>query len=99
MKKILIFSCLFIGCSSKIDTIVVDNSQQETISQYDYDYYSGYNAALSQFDSGSIESVDLSNKKVIAYTNDSDSNGYADGYHKALDIISFKNNPQCPDIH
>lgn len=88
------------GCSHKEKEVVVENTLED-ISSYEYDYYSGQNAAVSQFgkDSDSDLIVDLSNKRVVSYTSDENHQGYADGYHKALDILDRKNDPKCPDLH
>lgn len=90
----------FCGCNTESSTNsnpVVENV--ETISEYDYEYYTGYNAALRQFGGDSAKFVDLSNKQVVKYTSDNDSQGYADGYHKALDILDTEYNPKCPHVH
>jgi hypothetical protein len=100
-KKYLIICLLFVGCSP-VNTVIenVNNdSNMEIISKYDYDYYTGYNAALAQFGSGNLQAFDLSNKKIASYVSDKSDQGYADGYHKALDIINLKDNPQCPHVH
>lgn len=103
MRKLWKFSPLILalGCSSSDIQDAPDPPKVvEEISEYDYDYYSGYNAAVSQFGSQYPEMlVDLRYKVIVQYASDSDSKGYADGYHKALDIISNRNNPSCPDLH
>lgn len=98
--SLLLFVAL--GCSYQPDaeiTVVVPDSI-ETISSYDYEYYSGFNAAVSQFGKGNDDLfVDISNKRVLEYTSETDRQGYADGYHKALDILDSRINPKCPDLH
>lgn len=88
------------GCSENQSEPIVTNNL-ENISSYEYDYYSGQNAAVSQFgkDSDLDLIVDLSNKRVVAYASETDRQGYADGYHKALDVIFARNNSNCPDLH
>ena len=72
----------------------------ETISSYDYEYFCGNNAAVNQFGTNHSDLiVDLSNKQVKTYVADNYNNAYADGYHKALDIIVSRDNKQCPDFH
>lgn len=97
---VFVLSIMVGGCSHKEPEVVVQNTLED-ISSYEYDYYSGQNAAVSQFgkDSDSDLIVDLSNKRVISYTSDNNRQGYADGYHKALDILDRKNDPKCPDLH
>lgn len=94
---------LAIGCSysqPQIEVVEVTNVVEANMSAYDYEYYSGHNAAVAQFGSQYPDLiVDLSDKKIVSYVSDSDRQGYADGYHKALDIISSRTNPQCPDLH
>lgn len=103
MRKLWRFSPLILalGCSSSDIQDAPDPPKVvEEISEYDYDYYSGHNAAVFQFGSQYSDLVvDLSNKEVTIYTNNNDHTGYADGYHRALDIIYSRDNPQCPDIH
>lgn len=104
MSKLWKFSPLILalGCSYN-DTPIANNSSRivEEISEYDYDYYSGYNAAVSQFGSQYPEMfVDLSNKIIVGYAVTTSDGGYANGYHKALDIIINRDNPpKCTDIH
>lgn len=103
MSKLWKFSPLILalGCSGNNIPDVPDPPKiVEEISEYDYDYYSGYNAAVSQFGSEYPEMiVDLSNTIIVQYANDINTQGYADGYHKALDVIGNRKNPQCPDVH
>lgn len=103
MRKLWKFSPLILalGCSYNNVPKVSDPPKiVEEISEYDYDYYSGYNAAVSQFGSQYPEMlVDLSGKVIVQYAVDHADGGYADGYHKALDIITNKNNKDCPDLH
>lgn len=103
MRKLWRFSplILVLGCFYNNVPKVSDPPKiVEEISEYDYDYYSGYNAAVSQFGSQYPEMfVDLSDKVIVQYASNNNDKGYADGYHKALDIISNRNNPSCPDLH
>lgn len=101
-KYVLPACLIFCGCNSQQVQEVprVEEEVVETISVYEYDYYSGYNAAISQFGGDSDKFVDLSNKRVVSYVSDHEQNdnGYADGYHRALDNLSDKNN-SCPHVH
>lgn len=99
LHSLVIFGALC-GCSKNQPEPIVTDSL-ENISSYEYDYYSGQNAAVAQFgkDSDLDLIVDLSNKRVVAYASDNDNHGYADGYHKALDVIYARNNSNCPDLH
>lgn len=103
MKIVLKHSLLLLavsGCSYSEKPLSSTIAQSESISGYDYEYYCGNNAAVSQFGSNHPDLiVDLSNKIVVTYVSDSDKSGYADGYHKALDIIVARDNKQCPDLH
>lgn len=103
MKKLLKHSLLLLivsGCSYSQQPLSSPVVQSESISGYDYEYYCGHNAAVSQFGSNHPDLiVDLSNKRVVSYVSDSDKSGYVDGYHKALDIIVSRDNKQCPDLH
>lgn len=105
MRKLWKFSPLIlaIGCSysePQIEVVEVTKIIEVDMTSYEYEYYSGHNAAVAQFGSQYPDLlVDLTNKKIASYVSDSDRQGYADGYHKALDIISNRQNPQCPDLH
>lgn len=108
MKVLLRFSPLLFcfGCDYSepyVATNTIVSNGLEEMSAYDYNYYIGHNAAVSQFGSDHNDLfVNLENKRVIRYASDNEeiiSRGYVDGYHKALDIISNRNNPQCPDLH
>ena len=92
MKKIIVFCLLFSGCSYSVE-------KYEEISLYDYEYYTGYNAAINQFGENNFPIVDLNHKKITAYTKQDDNNGYADGYHKAVDMIYNSNDKNCPFVH
>lgn len=88
------------GCKNNRE-ISITLPEVEDISSYEYDYYSGQNAAVSQFggDNDNDLIVNLQNKRVISYASDNNHQGYADGYHKTLDILDARNNPKCPDLH
>lgn len=94
IKYTIVYVVILCGCYKAPDI-------KESISSYDYEYLKGYNAAVAQFGINNEDMyVDLSNKKVISYTSsENDVKGYVDGYHRALDIISNRNNPSCPHIH
>lgn len=100
-KYSLVLLVAMCGCGDNPSVSIVSNTILEDISSYEYDYYSGQNAAVAQFgnDNDLDLIVDLSNKRVVSYVSDNDHSGYADGYHKALDIIDSRNNPKCPDLH
>lgn len=81
------------GCSFEKTKNII-----EIINEHEYEYYCGYNAAVLQFENEHSDLiVDLSNKKVLTYTASKDNNSYADGYHKALNIIVSRDNKHCPD--
>lgn len=88
------------NCYECIHPKLMEDNSLENMSGYDYEYQSGVNAAIAQFgsDKDSDLFVDLSNKRVISYVSDDDRQGYADGYHRALDILDSRN-PKCPDFH
>lgn len=99
MKK-LIFSLLLCGCVAgsifwwRVDSQSISEAPKiESISEYDYNKALGHNAAIKQFYPEKENMlVDLSNKKVVIYTNkdkDGERNGYgyAEGYHRALEYI------------
>lgn len=94
MKHYILFACLVLsGCSA--GKII------ENISEYDYKYSLGYNAAINQFGDNSMLFINLENKRVIKYTGDEPNTGYADGYHEALRIMKQKtmeSNMSCPYI-
>lgn len=56
MKKFILCFLLFSGCSSSL-------VKYEEISSYDYEYYTGYNAAINQFGENNFPLVNLDNKK------------------------------------
>ena len=105
MSKLWKFSPLILalGCSysePQINIVERDKVVEVNMSSYEYEYYSGHNAAVAQFGSQYPDLiVDLSNKKIASYVSDTDRQGYADGYHKALDIINSRMDPKCPDLH
>lgn len=102
MKK-LIFSLLLCGCVAgsifwwRVDSQSISEAPKiESISEYDYNKALGHNAAIKQFCPEKENMlVDLSNKKVVIYTNKDkdgerngyDGYGYAEGYHRALEYI------------
>jgi len=100
MKK-LIFSLLLCGCVAgsifwwRVDNQSISEAPKiESISEYDYNKALGHNAAIKQFCPEKENMlVDLSNKKVVIYTNNKDKEderngyGYAEGYHRALEYI------------
>lgn len=102
MKKMLLYSpFIFFGCSYN-EPYIPENRPVivEDISGYDYNYYSGHNAAVSQFGQQYPDLfVNLDNKRVINYVSESSDTGYTDGYHKAIEIIDSRNNNQCPHFH
>lgn len=89
MKK-LIFSLLLCGCADNHHGIS-EATKIENISEYEYDRIQGHNAAVEQFcPENKSMLVDLSSKKVVTYVNKNENvetNGYADGYHNALELI------------
>ena len=91
MRVIILCLCCIIGCTS---------SSPSYISEYDYKYGNGYNAALSQFGDGSIEFINNDNQTVIKYSDAKSDTAYADGYHEALSIMRQKmidsRNLSCP---
>lgn len=102
MKMSFKYSLLFLalsGCSYS-NNRPPNNALVEIISSSDYEFFCGNNAAVNQFGTNHSDLiVDISNKKVLAYVSDSYNNAYADGYHKALDIIVSRDNKQCPNMH
>jgi CDGSH-type Zn-finger protein len=103
MKMSFKYSLYFLalsGCSYSENKPPNNALVIETISSYDYEYFCGINAAVNQFGSKHSDLViDLSTKRVLTYVADSYNNGYADGYHKALDVIVSRDSKQCPDFH
>ena len=92
---------IFIGCSYS-EPFVTDNISvpMEIISFYDYKYYSGHNAAVEQFGQQYPDLfINMDNKKIVNYSSESSNNGYAEGYHKAIEIIDSRRNFQCPHFH
>jgi len=92
---------IFIGCSYS-DPYIPEHTSTvlEDITLYDYKYYSGHNAAVEKFgEQYSDLLVDLKDKRVISYTSDSSNDAYADGYHKAIQIIDSRNNTKCSHFH
>lgn len=88
------------GCSPNIPP--TNNIVLEDISSYHYQRLLGHNAAIAQFGVGNEDLfVNLDNKRVIQYaTNEGDvDSGYADGYHRALEMIDRRNNNECPVPH
>ena len=88
------------GCSPNVPP--TNNIVLEDISSYQHQRLLGHNAAIAQFGAGNEDLfVNLDNKRVVEYViNEGDvDNGYADGYHRALEMIDRRNNKECPVPH